>query len=100
MNSPLLLSEWDTRSFKDQSSNDNLKHENNSNWYTCTSFRLFAENGTLLPSSYTMSSTFNNASMLVNDKTYLDAVIRGLLTEPSQAVDKNVDDSLWNQLFK
>ncbi|EFX87999.1 hypothetical protein DAPPUDRAFT_221219 [Daphnia pulex] len=64
------------------------------------SVQLFAEDGTLLTSSYTMSDTFNNAAMLVNDKTYLDAVIRGLLTEPSQSVDQNVDDSLWNRLFR
>jgi hypothetical protein len=62
--------------------------------------RLYAENGTLLPTSYTMSDTFNDASRLVNDKTYLDAVIRGLLTQPSQSVDQNVDDSLWNRLFR
>ena len=38
--------------------------------------------------------------MIVNDATYLDAVIRGLLTEPSQSVDQLVDDSLWNKLFR
>ena len=47
-----------------------------------------------------MSSTFNDASKLVNDITYIDAVIRGLLTETSQSVDRNVDDSLWNDLFR
>ena len=47
-----------------------------------------------------MSNTYNDASMIVKDATYLDAVIRGLLTEPSQSVDQLVDDSLWNKLFR
>ena len=38
--------------------------------------------------------------MIVKDATYFDAVIRGLLTEPTQAVDQLVDDALWNQLFR
>ena len=54
----------------------------------------------LLNSSYTMSNTFNNASMIVNDKTYLDAVIRGLLVQPSESIDTQVDDALWNKLFR
>lgn len=56
-------------------------------------FRLYDESGNLLNSSYTMSNTFNDA-------TYFDAVIRGLLTQPSQSVDSNVDYSLWNRLFR
>ena len=62
--------------------------------------RLYAEDGSLLNTSYTMSDTFNDPSRIVTDKTYFDAVIRGLLTQPSQSVDQNVDDSLWNRLFR
>ena len=62
--------------------------------------RLYDESGNLLTSSYTMSNTYNDASMIVNDATYLDAVIRGLLTEPTQSVDQLVDDVLWNKLFR
>lgn len=61
--------------------------------------RLYAENGTQLSTSYNMYSTFNNASMIVNDPTYFDAVIRGLLTQPSQTVDHFVVEDLWNRLF-
>ena len=38
--------------------------------------------------------------MIVNDKTYLDAVIRGLLVQPSESIDTQVDDALWNKLFR
>ena len=53
-----------------------------------------------LSTSYNMSSTFNDASMIVNQSVYLDAVIRGLLIQPSQSVDQFVVTDLWNQLFK
>ncbi len=54
----------------------------------------------MLPSSYAMSDTFFDATKITKDKTYFDAVIRGLLTQPSQSVDQHVDDELWNKLFK
>lgn len=64
------LSVWDIRLFKDLSSrNDSI--------YMVTAFiwmisnRFYAKNGTLLPSSYSMSNTFNDASMIVNDRSYL-----------------------------
>ena len=47
-----------------------------------------------------MSNTYNNASMIVNDKTFLDAVIRGLLVQPSELIDTQVDQALWNKLFR
>jgi len=53
-----------------------------------------------LSTSYNMSNTFNDASMIVNQAAYLDAVIRGLLIQPSQSVDNFVVDDLWNSLFK
>ena len=62
--------------------------------------RLYDENGGLLSTSYNMSNTFNDASMIVNQAAYLDAVIRGLLIQPSQSVDNFVVDDLWNSLFK
>ena len=61
---------------------------------------MYDESGNLLNSSYIMSDTFNDASMIVNDKTFIDAVIRGLLTEPTQSVDQLVDNALWNKLFR
>nr|CAH0110806.1 unnamed protein product [Daphnia galeata] len=64
------------------------------------SVKLYAEDGSLLNTSYTMSDTFNDPSRIVTDKTYFDAVIRGLLTQPSQSIDQNVDDSLWNRPFR
>lgn len=66
----------------------------------CGYLRLYDESGNQLNTSYTMSDTFNDASKIVNDNTYLDSVIRGLLTQPSQSVDQNVDNSLWNKLFR
>ncbi|XP_046449770.1 chorion peroxidase-like isoform X2 [Daphnia pulex] len=62
--------------------------------------KLYSEDGTLLTSSYTMSDTFNDPSRIVNDKTYFDAVIRGLLTQLSASADHTIDDSLWNKLFR
>ena len=62
--------------------------------------RLYSESGVLLNSSYTMSDTFNDASKIVKDKTYLDAVIRGLLVQPAESIDTQVDDALWNKLFR
>lgn len=61
---------------------------------------LYDDMGNLLPSSYAMSSVFTDASQIVNDKMFLDNVIRGLVTQPSQAVDQMVADALWLELFK
>lgn len=47
-----------------------------------------------------MSSFFNDGSPLVKDKTFIDNVIRGLLVQPSQSIDKEVDDEIWNKLFR
>ncbi len=47
-----------------------------------------------------MSDTFNDASKIISDATYFDAVLRGLLTQTSQAVDQHIDTSLWNKLFR
>ena len=68
--------------------------------YIINSARLYSESGVLLNSSYIMSDTYNNASRIVNDNTYLDAVIRGLLVQSSEAIDTQMDPALWNQLFR
>lgn len=60
---------------------------------------LYAENGSLL-TNYTMSDVFNNPSMIVTDTSFIDNVIRGLITQNSEAVDDLVTDALWNKLFR
>ena len=47
-----------------------------------------------------MTNYFNNAAVVYTNLTFLDSVIRGLVTQPSQTVDHFVTDQLWLQLFK
>jgi len=61
--------------------------------------QLYAENGAQLP-SYSMSDYFNNPSMIVTDTSFIDNVIRGLITQNSEAVDDLVTDALWNKFFR
>ena len=62
---------------------------------------LYDESGTQLSSNnYNMSDYFNDASLLVNNKTYFDNVLRGLASQTSQTVDQFVSDELWLKLFK
>lgn len=51
-------------------------------------------------SSYRMANTFNDASSIVKQSFFIDAVIRGLVTQPSEAIDRNVVNDLWNSLFR
>jgi len=52
-----------------------------------------------MSTSYNMSQYFNNAA-LFNQPTFLDAALRGLITQPMEAVDPFVTDELWNKLFR
>ena len=47
-----------------------------------------------------MANTFNDASPIVKQSFFIDAVIRGLVTQPSEAIDRNVVNDLWNSLFR
>jgi hypothetical protein len=47
-----------------------------------------------------MFTTFNDASFVVKEPFFIDAVIRGLLVQPVEQVDLNVANDLWNKLFK
>jgi len=61
---------------------------------------LFNESGSLLNTSYSLSSFFNDASPLVNDPTFIDSALRGILFEPMQTVDDLVTGEMWNKLFR
>lgn len=62
------------------------------------SFQLVDSSGKI--TSFSMSNFFNNAAVVYSNLTFLDSVIRGLVTQPSQIVDHFVTDQLWLQLFK
>ena len=47
-----------------------------------------------------MSSAFFDSSIMVTQKTFLDAAIRGLLKDSINAPDNQVTEELWNLLFK
>jgi len=47
-----------------------------------------------------MSSAFFDPSMIVNQKTFLDSAIRGLLKDSINAADNQVTNELGNLLFK
>ena len=49
--------------------------------------------------NYTMTDYFNDASVVYNNKTFLDSVIRGLITQNSLAVDRFITTPLWLALF-
>ena len=61
---------------------------------------LLDQNGMLKSSSFNMSSAFFDSSMMVNQKTFLDSAIRGLLKDSINAPDNQVTNELWNLLFK
>lgn len=59
---------------------------------------LYDSSGTL--STYTMTDYFNDASVVYSNTTFIDNVIRGLITQASQTVDRFVTIPLWLNLFK
>ena len=61
-------------------------------------FQLVNASGSI--TTFSMSDYFNNAAVVYTNLTFLDSVIRGLVTQPSQTVDHFVTDQLWLQLFK
>ena len=63
-------------------------------------YSLFNESGSLLNTSYSLSSFFNDASPLVNDPTFIDSALRCILFRPMQAVDDLVTGEMWNKLFR
>lgn len=66
--------------------------------------QLFDENDKM--STYLMRDSFNspdesnNQSIIYKDKTFIDGIIRGLVKEPSQIVDTNIEDDIWLLLFQ
>ena len=63
------------------------------------SFRLFDESGTIT-SSYPLSTSFNDPSPLVNDPTFIDSSLRGILFKNMETVDDLFTDEMWNKLFR
>ena len=61
-------------------------------------FQLVDSSG--VTTAFNMVNFFNNAAVVYTNLTFLDSVIRGLVTQPSQTVDHFVTDQLWLQLFK
>ena len=49
--------------------------------------------------SYNMRNVFNNPN-LSSDPHFLDNTIRGLVTQPSQKIDTQIDSDLWLHLFE
>ena len=49
---------------------------------------------------YNMSAVFNNPQWLVNKTHFIDNILRGLATQFIQTVDLNMDNEIWNKLFR
>ena len=67
--------------------------------------QMYDEKGSM--TTYQMDDYFNdpsapvphNQAVIYHNKTFIDNVIRGLVRQPSQAVDIDVVDDLWLTLF-
>ena len=61
-------------------------------------FQLVDSNGNV--TTFNMSSYFNNPAVVYTNQSFIDSVIRGLVTQASQTVDTFVTNDLWIELFK
>ena len=62
------------------------------------SFQLVDSNGNV--TTFSMSNYFNNPAVVYTNQSFIDSVIRGLVTQASQTVDTFVTNDLWIELFK
>jgi len=62
--------------------------------------RVFDESGNVQDSSYLLSEYFFNAAPIINDRTFLDGIVRNFFFALQEKIDSSIDNEMWNKLFR
>ncbi len=60
--------------------------------------KLFDESGKSI-GGYNLKDNFHDGAKVLNDPSFLDNAIRGLVNQPIETVDYRITVDMWNQLF-